>query len=73
MYIRCDKCGGLLRPHVVWFGEALETEVLQKTDEVLAKCDLCLLVSGTQQQLLYRQISNKNTFIFWGISTGFFT
>ena len=45
--IRCNKCGGLLRPHVVWFGEALDTKVLQKTDEVLEKCDLCLLVSGT--------------------------
>ena len=47
IHIRCDKCGGLLRPHVVWFGEALESEVLQKTDQALAKCDLCLLVSGT--------------------------
>lgn len=41
---KCEKCGGLLRPHVVWFGEALESEVLQKTNQALAKCDLCLLV-----------------------------
>ncbi|XP_041376312.1 NAD-dependent protein deacylase sirtuin-5, mitochondrial-like isoform X2 [Gigantopelta aegis] len=45
---RCkkDKCGGLLRPHVVWFGESLDNNILHKTDEELNKCDL-LLVIGT--------------------------
>ena len=44
---RCakDGCGSLIRPHVVWFGESLFPEVLQKTNEELTKCDLCLLVS----------------------------
>lgn len=29
---RCQTngCGGLLRPHVVWFGEGLESSVLKK-------------------------------------------
>lgn len=33
-----------MRPHVVWFGEALEYKVLEKTDEVLEACDVCLLI-----------------------------
>ncbi|KAK6174402.1 hypothetical protein SNE40_017687 [Patella caerulea] len=43
---RCkiSGCGGLLRPHVVWFGEALNTEVLDRAGEELDKCDLCLVV-----------------------------
>ncbi|NP_001191422.1 sirtuin-5 [Aplysia californica] len=43
---RCQKgsCGGLLRPHVVWFGESLDQEVLRQTSEELEKCDLCLVV-----------------------------
>lgn len=41
---RCKRCEGLLRPHVVWFGEGLDPEVLRATDEVLHTCDLCLLV-----------------------------
>jgi NAD-dependent deacetylase sirtuin 5 len=43
---RCQtgECGGLLRPHVVWFGEGLDKDVLRSTDEELEKCDLCLVV-----------------------------
>lgn len=26
----CEKCGSLVRPHIVWFGENLEEEVLQQ-------------------------------------------
>lgn len=40
----CTQCGGLLRPHVVWFGEPLETQVMDKVQQILAECDLCLLV-----------------------------
>ncbi|PIK58635.1 putative NAD-dependent protein deacylase sirtuin-5, mitochondrial-like [Apostichopus japonicus] len=43
---RCqeDGCDSLVRPHVVWFGESLNDEVLRKTDEELESCDLCLVV-----------------------------
>lgn len=43
---RCkkDSCGGLLRPHVVWFGEGLYPEVLTAADNELTACDLCLVV-----------------------------
>lgn len=42
----CAVCGGLLRPDVVWFGEALDPEVLEKVYEGLRSCDL-MLVIGT--------------------------
>ena len=41
---QCKKCHSLLRPHVIWFGEKLDVEVLKKVEEKLALCDLCLLV-----------------------------
>jgi len=43
---RCQKptCGGLLRPHVVWFGENLDQQVLDSAQEELESCDLCLVV-----------------------------
>lgn len=41
---RCKTCSGLLRPHVVWFGEGLEEEVLEAAHEELEQCDLCLVV-----------------------------
>ncbi|RWS15826.1 NAD-dependent protein deacylase sirtuin-5-like protein [Dinothrombium tinctorium] len=42
----CKKagCNGLLRPHVVWFGEPLEPEVLEEVEKELSKCDLCLVI-----------------------------
>ncbi|XP_048754509.1 NAD-dependent protein deacylase-like [Ostrea edulis] len=43
---RCTnkECGGLLRPHVVWFGESLNQSVLRAAQEKLDSCDLCLVV-----------------------------
>ncbi|XP_072042386.1 NAD-dependent protein deacylase sirtuin-5, mitochondrial-like isoform X2 [Amphiura filiformis] len=41
---RCTSCGGLARPHVVWFGEGLDRKVLEDTEEECMKCDLCLVV-----------------------------
>lgn len=37
-------CDGLLRPHVVWFGESLDSDVLIRAESELAGCDLCLVV-----------------------------
>ena len=42
---RCD-CGALLRPHVVWFGESLDAEVLEGATEASRRAEL-LLVIGT--------------------------
>ncbi|CAH0702999.1 unnamed protein product [Spodoptera exigua] len=42
----CQKpeCGGLLRPHIVWFGENLEIAVLEKAKTAMSTCDVCLVV-----------------------------
>lgn len=44
---RCDEkgCDGLLRPHVIWFGETLDSHILTKVEKELDTCDLCLVVS----------------------------
>jgi NAD-dependent deacetylase len=48
---RCAACGGLLRPHVVWFGEMLDAAVMEKAYAEIQTCDLMLVIgtSGTVQ------------------------
>lgn len=41
---RCFACGGLLRPDVIWFGEALDADVLERAFEAARVADLCLVV-----------------------------
>ncbi|MBM4127385.1 MAG: NAD-dependent deacylase [Nitrospira sp.] len=40
----CDHCHGLLRPHIVWFGESLTEDDLRQCDAALRSCDLCLII-----------------------------
>ncbi|KXJ27367.1 NAD-dependent protein deacylase [Exaiptasia diaphana] len=49
---RCSKpdCNGLVRPHVVWFGESLPFDALMKSKEIMDSCDLCIVV-GTSSQV----------------------
>jgi NAD-dependent deacetylase sirtuin 5 len=42
----CERCGDVLRPHVVWFGEGLDPADLDAGIEAATSCDL-LLVVGT--------------------------
>ncbi|MDE3018846.1 MAG: NAD-dependent deacylase [Nitrospirota bacterium] len=42
----CRACHGLLRPHIVWFGEALEEEALDRSMGAVTSCDV-LLIIGT--------------------------
>lgn len=39
------RSGSLLRPHIVWFTEPLEVDVLKDTTRLLKLCDLLLVVS----------------------------
>jgi NAD-dependent deacetylase len=41
---RCPQCGSPLRPDVVWFGEALPQEALQRAQKAAAQCDLFLSI-----------------------------
>ena len=43
---KCDVCGNMLRPGVVWFGEALPEIALFRADEAAGNCEL-MLVIGT--------------------------
>lgn len=36
----CKKCGGKIRPSVVWFGEMLPAETLKKSEKMSAKADV---------------------------------
>ncbi|MCP3676774.1 MAG: NAD-dependent deacylase [Deltaproteobacteria bacterium] len=42
----CSKCGAILRPHIVWFGESLPGDAITTAYGALERCDL-LLVIGT--------------------------
>lgn len=43
---KCDSCGELLRPDVVWFGEILPQDIWFNADQFSRSCD-CFLVIGT--------------------------
>jgi NAD-dependent deacetylase len=40
----CARCGALLRPDVVWFGEAIPPQALADADEAAANCDVFLSI-----------------------------
>ncbi|MGE0472452.1 MAG: Sir2 family NAD-dependent protein deacetylase, partial [Nitrospirales bacterium] len=42
----CGACSGLLRPHIVWFGESLNHDDLNNSFAALQQCEI-LLVIGT--------------------------
>lgn len=41
---RCPACGALVRPDVVWFGEALDRGVLEDSFRIASSADACLVV-----------------------------
>lgn len=48
---KCNDCGGLLRPHIVWFGESLDETVLTRAFKSAENCDLFFVIgtSGVVQ------------------------
>ncbi|AWN17402.1 NAD-dependent deacylase [Salinisphaera sp. LB1] len=46
----CRRCGAMMRPDVVWFGEMLPTEALQAAESALARADAVLVV-GTSNRV----------------------
>jgi NAD-dependent deacetylase len=46
---RCRRCGGRLKPRVVFFGEALPAGAMDDAMALCASCDLLLVVGSTLQ------------------------
>ncbi|MCZ6837488.1 MAG: NAD-dependent protein deacylase [Planctomycetota bacterium] len=46
----CPRCGGSMRPSVVWFGESLLPEAWNKAEQACIECDV-LLVIGTSAEV----------------------
>ncbi len=40
----CRHCGGLLRPHIVWFGEALDERDLDRSRDAAQSCEVMLII-----------------------------
>jgi NAD-dependent deacetylase len=40
------ECGAMLRPHIVWFGESLDPDILSRSFQAIEQCDF-LMVVGT--------------------------
>lgn len=47
---KCDECGSLCRPNIVWFGEHVPYEALTASVNAAATCDLMLIV-GTSGEV----------------------
>ena len=41
---KCDECGGLIRPDIVWFGEILPQETFSTGERKAAESDICFIV-----------------------------
>jgi NAD-dependent deacetylase len=41
---KCEKCGGLIRPDVVWFGETLRGNAFPNGERNAKECDICFIV-----------------------------
>jgi len=62
----CPDCGAVLRPDVVWFGEALDSLVLNRATQAFAQADIALVVGtsalvypAAELPLLTRQRGGK--------------
>ena len=44
---RCEQCGGVMKPDVVFFGEMLPQETFLEAREEVARCDLLLVVGSS--------------------------
>ncbi|NOX64360.1 MAG: NAD-dependent deacylase [Chlorobi bacterium] len=41
---KCSKCGGMIRPDVVWFGENLPQNIFAEAEEIAKQSDICFVV-----------------------------
>ncbi|MFW9881269.1 MAG: NAD-dependent deacetylase [Candidatus Thorarchaeota archaeon] len=43
----CQVCNGMLKPNAIFFGEPLESNVLTAADEMIADCDLLIVLGSS--------------------------
>jgi NAD-dependent deacetylase len=43
----CEVCNGLLKPNAIFFGEPLESAILQAADKMIADCDLMIVLGSS--------------------------
>jgi len=43
----CEKCGGILKPEVIFFGEALPERTLEQATRYARRCDLFLVIGSS--------------------------
>jgi NAD-dependent protein deacetylase/lipoamidase len=57
----CEKCGGMIRPDVVWFGEMLPQEIFSEAEKKAIEADICFIVgtSAVVYPAAYIPISAK--------------
>lgn len=58
---RCEECGGLIRPDVVWFGEFLPQQVFAESERKAEASDICFIIgtSGVVYPAAYIPLSAK--------------
>lgn len=44
---RCESCGGIVKPDIVFFGEALPADVLEEAQEEATRADLMLVLGSS--------------------------
>lgn len=45
--LKCKHCGGLIKPDFVFFGEAIQEDVYNKSVEAAREADVCLIIGST--------------------------
>ncbi len=58
---KCESCGGMIRPDVVWFGEMLPQEIFTEAEKKASESDVCFIVgtSAVVYPAAYIPISAK--------------
>jgi NAD-dependent deacetylase len=65
---RCPRCGGFLRPEVVWFGEMMPPRALEAASEAARGCELFFSIGTsslvyTAAALPYEALGGGATFV----------
>ncbi|WP_442915970.1 SIR2 family NAD-dependent protein deacylase [Leptospira sp. GIMC2001] len=54
----CDGCSNMLRPHILWFGESYDTQMLDQAAEFLSKSDIIFVIGTSGNVSVPVQLAN---------------